>query len=72
MKSYEAYSSLEKYIFNPILDRYGIADDKKKYILQFYTHGIMAVIKEWTVGDCQDEIDRVIEIIIGCVISHKV
>lgn len=46
MKTYEAYSSLEKYIFNPILEKFTIPDFKKKYILQFYVHGIMAIVKE--------------------------
>ena len=69
MKSYEAYSGLEKYIFNPILDRYNVADNKKKYILKFYIHGIMAIIKEWTVSDCKDDIEDIISIIIDCVFS---
>lgn len=69
MKTYEAYSGLEKYIFNPILDRYNINDNKKKYILKFYTQGIMAIIKEWTVNDCKDDIENIISIIIDCVFS---
>ena len=30
MKSYESYANLEKYIFNPILDKYNIPNNKKK------------------------------------------
>ena len=67
MKSYEAYANLEKYIFNPILDKYNIPNNKKKYILQFYINGIMAIIKEWTINNCTDEIDDIIKIIIECI-----
>ena len=67
MKAREAYSSLEEYIFNPILDKYDIPNYKRKYMLQFYVNGIMSIIKEWTINDCQDKIDDIISIIIECV-----
>ena len=67
MKANEAYSGLEEYIFNPILDKYGMPNNKKKYILQFYVSGIVAIIKEWTINDCKDSIDDIMDIIIECV-----
>ena len=67
MKSKEQYSNLEKYIFNPILDKYDIPDYKKKYLLQFYVSGIMGVIKEWVINDCNDKIENIMSIIIECV-----
>lgn len=60
------YSDLEKHIFYPIINIYKIPDCKKKYILKFYIHGIMAVIKEWTINDCEDKIDDIVNIIIEC------
>lgn len=67
MKANEAYSGLEEHIFNPILDKYRIPDNKKIYILQFYVSGIVAIIKEWTINDCKDSIDDIMNIIIECV-----
>lgn len=67
MKTQEQYSSLEKYIFNPIFDKYDISDYKKKYLLQFYINGIMTIVKEWTINNCEDTIDDIINIIIECV-----
>ena len=67
MRANEAYSGLEKNILNPILDKYGIPDYKKKYMLQFYVNGIMAIIKEWAINDCKDEIQDIMNIIIECV-----
>ncbi len=67
MKVKESYSSLEKYILNPILDKYGIPNYKKKYMLSFYVNGVMAIIKEWTLNDCKDNIDDIVSIIMECV-----
>lgn len=67
MKGNERYSSLEKYIFNPILDKYEIPEYKKKYILQFYFNGVMSIIKEWTLNDCKEKTEDIINIIIECV-----
>ena len=67
MKTQEKYSSLEKYILNPILNKYNIPNYKKRYVLQFYINGIMAIIKEWAINDCKENIDDIIDIIIECV-----
>jgi len=67
MKAQEKYTNLEKNIFNPILDKYDIPNYKKKYLLQFYIHGIMAIVKDWTINGCKDNIEDIIAIIIECV-----
>ena len=67
MKAQEQYSNLEQYIFNPILDKYNIPNWKKKYMLQFYINGIIAIIKEWAINDCKDKIEDIINVIIECV-----
>lgn len=67
MKSNEVYYDLEKYILNPILDKYEIPDYKKKYYLNFYVQGIMGIIKEWVINDCNDDLDTIMNIIIECV-----
>lgn len=71
MKSKEAYNNLEKYIFNPILDKYNIKEYKKKYLLEFYFNGIIGIIKEWTINDCKDDIETIMNIIIECVNGSK-
>ena len=67
MKSQDRYTSLEKYIFNPILDKYDIPNYKRKYLLYFYINGIMGIVREWTINDCKDPIEDIINIIIECV-----
>ena len=67
MKSIEAYSDLEKYVLNPILDKYDIPNYKRKYYLQFYIHGIMGIIREWIINNCDEKLDNIMNIIIECV-----
>lgn len=67
MQIKENYSNLEKYIFNPILDKHNVSNDKRKYMIKFYIKGIMAIVEEWTINDCQDKIEDIMNIIIECV-----
>lgn len=67
MKSNEKYYNLEKYILNPILDKFEIPDYKKKFLLRFYINGIMGIIQEWILNDCNEEIENIINIIMECV-----
>ena len=58
---------LEKYVIFPIMKRYEIPEEKTKYILSFYLHGIVAIIKEWVKNDCYEIIEDIENIIIECV-----
>ena len=67
MKCLEKYTSLEKYVFVPILSRFDIPANEKKYFIKFYIQGIIAIIKEWVKDDCKDSIQNIERIIIKCV-----
>lgn len=67
MKSNEKYYNLERYVLNPILDKFEIPDYKKKFILRFYINGIMGIIQEWILNDCDEKIENIINIIMECV-----
>ena len=67
MKATDAYLDLEKYIFDPILEKYNVPNYKRKYMLKFYINGIMAIVKEWAINNCEDSIDSVVDIIVECV-----
>lgn len=73
LKTYEA---LYDDVLNPILERYQVPQEKRKYMVTFYIKGIMGVIGEWLSGDCKESIDDIIDIIEQCSrdnheISHK-
>ena len=60
------YNSLEKNIFIPILERFNVPEKDRKYLVTFYISGIMAIIKNWIINDCKDEISDIEEIIVKC------
>lgn len=67
MQASKRITSLEKYVIFPIMKRYEIPEEKAKYILSFYLHGIVAIIKEWVKNDCCETIEEIENIIIECV-----
>lgn len=67
MNSHEKYLKMEKDVFYPLLDKHNIPNNKKEYFLRFYMDGIMEIVKEWILNDCNDNIDYIIELIIECV-----
>ena len=67
MQASKRMISLEKYVIFPIMKRYKIPEEKTKYILSFYLHGIIAIIKEWVKNDCYETIEEIENIIIECV-----
>ena len=52
-----------KHVLNPIMDRFSVSEKEKKYLLSFYMIGILAVIKTWISGNCEDDIDFIVKII---------
>lgn len=67
MQANKRINSLEKHVIIPIMKRYDIPEEKMKYILSFYIHGIVAVVNEWIKNDCEDSIEKIQNIIIECV-----
>ncbi len=63
----KTYNELFKNIFDPILKRFNVLDYKKKYIMNFYIHGILSVISTWLDDDCTLDINSVIDIIKTCI-----
>lgn len=59
----DTYDRMLTHVFDPIMDRFAISDKEKKYLLSFYMNGILAVIKTWMSGDCEDDIDFIVKII---------
>ena len=60
------YDRLFRYIFSPILERFGISADKRRYVMRFYLTGITAIAMEWMENECMDPIEKICEIIIQC------
>ena len=67
MNSYEKFMSLNKYIFKPIFNKFGIDDKTENYMISYYLCGVTAIINEWLKNDCNDDIKYIENIIIKCV-----
>lgn len=67
----ENYDRMFRYVFTPILERFHVADEDRRYIMAFYMKGLMAIIEEWLKSDCSDDIEHVIRVIQMCVARHS-
>ena len=63
----KSYDRMFRHVFTPILDRYGILQQDRRYIMAFYIQGLMAIISEWLRNDCADSIAYVVDMIQQCV-----
>lgn len=67
----DTYGRMFRYVFTPILERYGVPQADRAYIMSFYIQGLIAIISEWLKKDCADSIEHIIAIIQKCVMRHR-
>ena len=67
MKPQEKFERMAEHIFYPIMERLGVDERRREYMLTFYIHGIVAIVEQWLKNDCRESIDEICEIIIHCV-----
>ena len=54
-----SYAGLLRHVIGPILDRYGVQEADRGYLMAFYMKGLMAVIEQWLKNDCRDSVERI-------------
>ena len=67
----KVYNEMFKYIFEPILMEFGVPSKERTYIMKFYLTGVFAIVLEWIEGNCEEELDFVIKIIMDCVMGAR-
>lgn len=67
----KSYERMFRHVFTPILDRYGVPQQDRRYVMAFYIQGLMAIISEWLRNDCADPTAYVVELIQRCVKRRK-
>lgn len=67
---YKTFKKMYKDIFSPILDKYNVSENEKKYILAFYLNGLHSIIIEWIKTDCKDSIDYICSLFIKYIIRN--
>ncbi len=63
LNSNKKYDALFNHIFSPIMEKYNIPENKRKYVITFYINGIIAVICQWLKNDCAESIEFIVNII---------
>ena len=58
-------------VFNPILDKQKVKEEEKKYIFEFYSKGVLAIIFKWLDNDCQEDIQFIIDIVERCTSTNN-
>ena len=67
----EAFDGLYRALFSPALSHFGVSEKDKKYVLSFYTQGTLAIIGEWIDGDCKDDVDMIIDLIMKHTLAYE-
>ena len=67
----KTFSQMYNQFFTIILSKYGVKENEKKYIFEFYTQGILAVVMKWVHDDCKDSIENISNIIISLITRQK-
>lgn len=67
----EIYDRMFSNIFTPILERFEVPEQERKYIMAFYINGLMAIIAEWLNQDCSDSIDYISTVMQKCITQPK-
>ena len=57
------FQKLYSEIFEPILDRFGVTDWKKNYMMMFFLRGTYSVIIEWVKNDCKESVSEISELL---------
>ena len=67
----EVYAAMFKMVFDPVLTRFGVAQNERSYTVKFYLTGVYAIVTEWLEKDCKDDINTVIKVITSCVLGER-
>lgn len=67
----ETFESMYNDLFRVILDKYGVPDDEKEYVFSFFGFGLSAIIQKWIEKDCEDEIQKIADIMKKVIGFHQ-
>ena len=67
----DVYRKMFEYIFNPILQRFNVPENKRSYMIKFYLTGVYAIVTEWLDRNCSDNMETITEVIIDCVMGER-
>ena len=65
----DVYEKMFAHIFSPILARFRIPEEERRYVIKFYLTGIFAIVMEWLGKKCADDIGEIVRIVTNCVLG---
>lgn len=63
----ESYDKMFQFVFVPILERYQVSGEMRRYLMAFFVQGLMAIVTQWLKNDCKDSIEQIIDVMQRCV-----
>ena len=66
----DAYEQLFFHVFTPILERFQVLEEDRKYMMAYYIHGIIAVTEQWLRQDCKDSVEHIMDILIQLIMGN--
>lgn len=66
-RTMDTYRKMFRHIFNPILARFSVPEQERRYIMAFFLNGIAAIVAQWLGEDCETPIEIISGIIIKCI-----
>lgn len=70
-KANDSYQKMYDNIFSPILNKYNVQEEEKKYIINYFIQGLSAIIITWVIDDCLMPKEQIIKLIKECVGYQK-
>lgn len=61
------FERMFRHIFSPLLERFGVPEADRAYMVTFYIHGIMSILSLWIRSGCEDSVEHIMEVIEKCV-----
>ena len=66
----KTYQKIYSSILYPAISHYNVPEEKKTYLLEFYTQGTTAIVYKWLENDCNSPIEDIVKIIKDCIGEH--
>lgn len=56
---------------NPILERYGVKHNERKYLIAYHINGMHAIIIEWIKGGCKEPLEYVANLLVKYTFNYR-
>lgn len=65
LKLDKAYNALYKNVLEPIMIRFNVDETERGYVIDFYVHGLIAIVTRWIKRGFSEPIQKIADIIIA-------